>query len=52
MYLRLLEGPPTAGGDAVTYELELGTTPNSRAAYRLAPENIFELKKTVRRIIR
>ncbi|XP_018458688.1 uncharacterized protein LOC108829554 [Raphanus sativus] len=39
-----LEGPPPARDDVLTIELEPGTTPVSRAPYRLAPAEMAELK--------
>uniref|UniRef100_A0A1J3GIM6 RNA-directed DNA polymerase n=1 Tax=Noccaea caerulescens TaxID=107243 RepID=A0A1J3GIM6_NOCCA len=40
-----LRGPPPTRGDPFTIELEPGTTPVSRAPYRLAPAEMAELKK-------
>ncbi|CAA7026180.1 unnamed protein product [Microthlaspi erraticum] len=40
-----LSGPPPTRGDPFTIELEPGTTPVSRAPYRLAPAETAELKK-------
>ncbi|XP_010518599.2 PREDICTED: uncharacterized protein LOC104793873 [Camelina sativa] len=39
-----LKGPPPSRGDAFTIKLEHGTTPVSRAPYRLAPAEMAELK--------
>ena len=46
-----LTGPPPARGDALTIDLEPGTTPVSRAPYRLAPTEMAELKKQLEELL-